>query len=80
MEKQTSVAIAGMQHFESAREKWAASDLSLPKSLKKLVVAPVFLLETGVTGVALYTTSSPQARNTLDVYKDKEFCSSLRHF
>lgn len=36
MEKQTSVAIAGMQHFESAKERWAVSDLSLPKSLKKL--------------------------------------------
>lgn len=54
MEKQTSVAIAGMQHFESARERWAISVLRLPKCLIKLssdTVVPVFLLEVGVTGM-----------------------------
>lgn len=36
MEKQTSAARAGMEHFESARERWTASGISLPKSLNKL--------------------------------------------
>lgn len=80
MEKQTSVAIAGMQHFESARERWAASDRSLRKLLQNSdIVAPTFLLEGGVTGMTLGTATLPQARNTLNLYEDKELYSSLRH-
>lgn len=54
MEKQTSVAIAGMQHCESARERGATSVLHLPESLKSCgTMVPVFLLEVRVTGMIL---------------------------
>lgn len=65
MEKQTSVAIAGMQHFESARERWATSVLHLPKSLKKLwYCCANFRIRSGSDWND--TTSSSQARNTLE--------------
>lgn len=70
MEKQTSVAIAGMQHFESARERLATSVLRLPKSLKSYdIVMPNFLLEVGVTGMILLAHLRQEIPLRLELFK-----------